>query len=248
MAEKKAIVIKVKYPVSATKAGMVSSPQVITEWNIKRISAAVAGVMLLIGCALYIVNHKDSQIQLATSPINSKLASPEVDQKVRSQSLVIEPSQSVVNSKANQAVVIPKASQESKPNKAKQAGTKTIAKSKPIEPRKNQEHPKNVVRALVTKQVNNKEPGHEISRQVIINKQPIWLYYFTELRNMSGQKVYHEWLKNNVLVSRHELNIEANNWRTSSRKLFSDNAKGHWTVKLLDESGHILNEKKFKAN
>jgi len=105
-----------------------------------------------------------------------------------------------------------------------------------------------VSRAVLTYDLNNKEPAGEITRTVNVSeKNPTWIYYFTELKSMNGRRVYHEWLKNGVLVSKQELIISGDSWRTSSRKLFTDSTKGNWAVRLVDEHGQLLNEKNFKV-
>jgi hypothetical protein len=106
----------------------------------------------------------------------------------------------------------------------------------------------NVSRALLTYAINNKEPSGEVVRAVGVSlKKPVWLYYFTELKSMSNSKVYHEWLKNGEIISRQELVISDDIWRTSSRKLLSYSEKGNWVVRLVDKNGQLLNEKKFKV-
>lgn len=244
MTEKKAIVIKVKYPVAGHQTGIKSpAPQVITEWNLKRISAAVLAVLVVVGAVIYGVNHEESHAPL---PIDSNSALDVFSPPAPSQL----PAQSAVIPEAIKTQNISKLNPESNIEKSKVTKTINISKTKSTEHLQNKQKKanKNVVRALITHQINNKEPGLEISQQVSINKKPSWVYYFTELKEMNGEKVYHEWLKNNVRISKYELIIAADTWRTSSRKLLSDTDRGKWTVRLLDKYRHILNEKKFKVD
>ena len=81
----------------------------------------------------------------------------------------------------------------------------------------------------------------------VSQKSPVWVYYFTELKGMNDSKVYHEWAKNGVVVSKQQLTISGDTWRTSSRKLLSDSEKGNWSVRLVDKNGRVLNEKNFKV-
>jgi len=104
------------------------------------------------------------------------------------------------------------------------------------------------VRASLTYRVNNKEPAGDTVRTVNTkHKKPVWVYYFTELKAMNGNKVYHEWLRNGSVVSKQALVISGDTWRTSSRKLISDTEQGNWSVRLVDEKGRLLNEKNFKV-
>jgi hypothetical protein len=58
MEDKKNIVIKLKYPKEAVQD--VAAPKVITEWNIKRIALALAGVVAII-IALFLFFKQDTQ-------------------------------------------------------------------------------------------------------------------------------------------------------------------------------------------
>jgi hypothetical protein len=59
---------------------------------------------------------------------------------------------------------------------------------------------------------------------------------------MKNHDVYHEWLLDGKLITRKKVNISNDIWRTSSRQLFVHNVKTNWTVRLVDESGQILNQ------
>jgi hypothetical protein len=60
MEDKKNIVIKVKYPASNN----VSEPKVVMEWNIKRIVAAVGGVILIIVLLIYFIKDENQKTDL----------------------------------------------------------------------------------------------------------------------------------------------------------------------------------------
>ncbi len=105
-----------------------------------------------------------------------------------------------------------------------------------------------VSRAMLTYGINNKGPASEIVRPLVVSKtKPQWVYYLTELKSMDGNNIYHEWLKNGVVVSRQKLHVSGDIWRTTSRRLFSESEKGKWSVRLLDGNGQLLNERKFKV-
>ncbi len=60
MVDKRNIVIKVSYPLSG-KATETSSPRVITEWNVKRISIAFGVLMLILVSSLLVLHGADQQ-------------------------------------------------------------------------------------------------------------------------------------------------------------------------------------------
>ena len=79
MEDKKNIVIKVKYPTSAKKGEHdLSAPKVITEWNIKRILLALAGVIFLVSGLFYFIKPDTQKTDLQPNPVSQpKAALPE---------------------------------------------------------------------------------------------------------------------------------------------------------------------------
>jgi uncharacterized membrane protein YgaE (UPF0421/DUF939 family) len=107
---------------------------------------------------------------------------------------------------------------------------------------------KNIIRALLTFKINNNEPVDEINLPLKLSKNKSTLvYYFVALTAMKGRTVYHEWLLKGKLVTRKKVNISDDTWRTSSRQLFAYSARTNWTVRLVDESGQLLNEIHFNV-
>jgi hypothetical protein len=112
-----------------------------------------------------------------------------------------------------------------------------------IENDKNTKINKNIIRALLTFKINNNEPVDEIILPLKLSKKkPTSIYYFVELTAMKGRTVYHEWLRDGALITRKKVHISNDNWRTSSRQLFAYSVKTNWTVRLVDETGQLLNE------
>jgi hypothetical protein len=219
----------------------------ITEWNIKRILLAAGALVLLLVSLVYVISDDTEE-----SDINNtieKQETPQLEVKETETKNLDIPKQDA--EKTNPPV---KPKKES-PKKAKQTDDtkiKDVIKKQPAEKVINEpgdsKASHNVTRASLTYEINNKEPAGGIVR--IVNtkhKKPVWVYYFTELKAMNGSKVYHEWLRNGAVVSKQALVISGDIWRTSSRKLLSDSEQGNWSVRLVDEKGRLLNEKKFKV-
>lgn len=253
MTDKRNIVIKVKYPVPGKEVENFT-PKMVTEWNIKRILLA-AGVLVFILAVLFYVINKYPQ---ENDPDNAELAINTIQEKETPLVEVKEPE--IKNQEISQPIVaktntkIKPANESSKKNKpisntAVKQEVKKRSSKKVIKDLGYSKLNHNVTRAVLTYGINNKEPTGEIAKAVNVGKKnPTWVYYFTELKSMNGNKVYHEWLKNGVLDSKRELIISGDAWRTSSRKLLADSAKGNWTVRLVDEHGQVLNEKSFKVD
>jgi len=80
MVDKKNIVIKVKYPNANKKLDDLSVSKVITEWNIKRISLALLGVVSFIVFLFYIVTPDTEQSTVVITP---KVVEPVVNAPVK---------------------------------------------------------------------------------------------------------------------------------------------------------------------
>jgi hypothetical protein len=253
MTDKRNIIIKVSYPV-AGKATENAAPKMVTEWNVKRILFAAGALVLMLVLLIYGINNDapKTDVDNAAVMLNQmeNPVTPQVEVKAEEVKALAPFKQAAVG---NNPLVKPnkEANKKNKP-------TTSIPVKETIKKQLNEKAIKghsylaanhNVSRALLTYAINNKEPTDEMVKPVNLShkKQPVWLYYFTELKAMKGSRVYHEWLKNGVVVTRQELVISDDTWRTSSRKLLSDREKGSWSVRLVDEKGRLLNEKKFKV-
>jgi hypothetical protein len=260
MADKKNIVIKVKYPTSGRKPER-PAPAVrkVTEWNIKRILYAAALLALFLTLLLFYWLEDDTR-EVPVPPEAAVNSPPEENTQAArpgetnaSQPVITPPTGSI---EIDKTVVKP----ETEVKKQKQTDSVTVKESvkkpptpthedkastqRPLPPKLN----RHVRRALLTHEISHKEPVGEITRTISAsNEKSLTVYYFTELKDMKGQKINHEWRRNGTLVARNFLNISADSWRTFSHKLLSSKSEGNWTVKLIDEKGRVLNEKTFKV-
>lgn len=78
MADKKSIVIKVKYPVSRTAAEN-HAPKMITEWNVKRISLAGGGLIFILAAIFAVFNDGAEQTATAETPQLSEVETRSLD-------------------------------------------------------------------------------------------------------------------------------------------------------------------------
>jgi len=108
--------------------------------------------------------------------------------------------------------------------------------------------PGRVRRALLVSSIIGKEPGQELPDVIhAAIGQPMAVYYFTELRGMDGQTVYHLWLHNGKVIDRRPQQIAADRWRTSSQQQITSKSAGDWQVKTIDSQGRLLNELRFQV-
>ena len=102
-----------------------------------------------------------------------------------------------------------------------------------------------VARATFTTAVNDREPIDSI-KSMANDKNKI--YYFTELRNMTGKTIKHRWEYNGKVMAEIPFSIGGPRWRTFSSKILNPIWQGEWKVSVIDESGNTLSVNTFTYN
>ncbi|MCX7082181.1 MAG: DUF2914 domain-containing protein [Methylococcales bacterium] len=104
-----------------------------------------------------------------------------------------------------------------------------------------------ITRALLTLNIKNNEPVTELNLPLALpTNKTVPVYYFVEVADMKDRVIFHEWWLGNKLINRKKITISNNDkWRTVSHQLVAFAAKNNWTVKVVDENGHLIIEKRF---
>ncbi len=110
---------------------------------------------------------------------------------------------------------------------------------------KNDEQSQFVNRAIVTSNIDNREPVDNLN-DVTLTEDTSKVFFFTEVMNKSGETVTHRWFLNGRLEAEVKLNIGANRWRTYSSKNLVSIHKGNWQVELLDSRNNLIATRSFK--
>ncbi|MGR8979581.1 MAG: DUF2914 domain-containing protein [Gammaproteobacteria bacterium] len=276
MPNKKNIVIKVKYPASGRREQETgaSSPEMITEWDIKRIAIAAGAIIIIIASLLFFsidFDHNSSgraitpsakenkpaagQSDVVSTPLSINITEkkPESAIKADDEKNDLSPTKpDSVTVKSDVNLKIPGAEPKQQDIPIKNEVTKPLAVMGEKEnDKKVIQGPVNnkIIRSVLSYDIINKEPVRIISSPVRVGKNRAkQIYYFTELKNMDKQTIYHEWRKDGRIVYRRRINIGGKRWRTSSSKFFGYKALGSWKVRTVDKKGHILDEKEFEIS
>ena len=140
--------------------------------------------------------------------------------------------------------IMKSSSQESEvnPSVAAKEAVKTDGKDKSNAATKN-----TIARALLTLAIKNNEPVAELNLPLMLPaNKTVPVYYFVEVAEMKDRIIFHEWWLGNKLINRKKRTISNNDkWRTVSHQLVAFAAKNNWTVKVVDENGHLIIEKRF---
>ncbi len=105
-----------------------------------------------------------------------------------------------------------------------------------------------ISRALLTTALINREPVDNIISFVKVSRQKdTKINYFTEIMDMNGKVLYHQWLWENQMEFNRKVNINGPRWRVSTKKYIPFSKPGAWVARLVNEENEILNEIKFEV-
>ncbi len=222
MVESNKVVIKINSPEVGGRLLKNKRPERVIEWHVKRIVMAVLLLLILILLPFYFFSGN-------SDPVSDELELKQVTLKpretvkliVKKQNLFIDTKSIVVDSiKSEEA---------------------TVLEEKPVVDNR-------VVRALLTTGVREKEPVDRVILPVFVSKeQATAIYYFTEIINMKGQTLAHQWLWNDNIIYKRQISILGDRWRATTSKLISHTKTGVWSVRLVSKQGVVLNNIVFNV-
>ncbi len=105
-----------------------------------------------------------------------------------------------------------------------------------------------VARAILTTTVIDREPADDLGNTLIgssVSEQVF--YFFTELRDLGGQRVYHRWIHNGSVMAEVPFTVGegAWRWRVYSSKTFIPELEGDWRVDVVLGDGTLLHSQPF---
>ena len=99
-----------------------------------------------------------------------------------------------------------------------------------------------VARAVFTTGIHDREPVDQVTTMTTDKDK---IYFFTEIRNMSGHTVKHRWEYNGKTMAEVEFSVGGPRWRVWSSKTLLPQWTGEWKASVVDESGNVLSESTF---
>ncbi|HEA17446.1 MAG TPA: DUF2914 domain-containing protein [Pseudoalteromonas prydzensis] len=103
-----------------------------------------------------------------------------------------------------------------------------------------------VSRAVLTREVVDREPVNVFKADVRFNEFTDTMAFFSELKNLQGQKVKHVWRYEDKVLASIELDVTSPRYRTFSNKTILPEQVGNWRVDVVDEQGRLLAQKEFR--
>jgi len=100
-----------------------------------------------------------------------------------------------------------------------------------------------VSRAVFTLGVDNREPV--LSIDSISSSAYTSISFFTELTDLSGHNVTHQWMYNDKVMFEKTFEVNAVRWRVWTSKTLIPSWTGQWTVNVLDDDRSIMSTTSF---
>ncbi|WLQ15744.1 DUF2914 domain-containing protein [Hahella aquimaris] len=106
-----------------------------------------------------------------------------------------------------------------------------------------------ISRAQLTQELDDSEPTNALRDSIVMNDEGLLrIYLFTEMMDMTGQTLYHEWYRDDKRVARIRIRPHRSPMRASSSKFIDRHMLGQWTVKVTGPEGNVLAEAAFSVN
>ena len=99
-----------------------------------------------------------------------------------------------------------------------------------------------VARSTFTTAVLDREPQDSITS---LSNDNVVVFYFTELRDMTGATITHRWEHDGNLMAEVFFDVGGPRWRVYSRKNLEPSWLGDWKVTVLDSTGRTLGTDTF---
>lgn len=101
----------------------------------------------------------------------------------------------------------------------------------------------------LTSNLSNKNPTDLLGGEINMDgQQLIKLYAYSELTNLKGERVFHEWYKGSKRMARIPVGVYLDNMRASSSKYIDPTMAGDWHLKIVRHNGEQLGRMDFRVN
>ena len=101
-----------------------------------------------------------------------------------------------------------------------------------------------VSRAMFTIGVDNREPVLMVDS--IASSSYTSISFFTELNDLSGHNVTHQWTHNDQVMFEKTFEVKDSRWRVWTSKTLIPSWTGTWTVNVLDDDRTLLASNSFE--
>lgn len=106
-----------------------------------------------------------------------------------------------------------------------------------------------IARMNLARDVENYEPTgiYETADISLEGRNSFRPVFFTQLTNLNGQTVSHNWYYDDVLAASVKIKVGSDSWRASSNKRVDLGTLGQWKVEVVDAQGQVLARQSFNV-
>lgn len=102
---------------------------------------------------------------------------------------------------------------------------------------------KNISQAVFAKSIEDRVPSQIVTEA---DNSLSKIYFFTNIRNLSGDKITHRWSYKDKVKAQVSFDIKGNRWRVWSSKNLWHTWTGQWKVEVLNQHGQLLLTRTFE--
>lgn len=101
----------------------------------------------------------------------------------------------------------------------------------------------------LTSRLSDKNPTDLLGGEINMDgQQLIKVYAYSELNNLKGERVYHEWYRGSKRMARIPVGVYLDNMRASTSKYIDPSMAGDWHLKIIRNNGEQLGRMDFRVN
>lgn len=225
------VVIKINYDKNRL-AKPKTEPQMITVWHTRRILAAAIVLVLILSVLYSWLSDND---QTNDTQIEPGLKVPAIDKN--DPGSVESQVPAGLNKTPPASLAVLENHQENSRNADVPKKPAAVIFSR------------RVIRASLNGKPKENEPGEPIKLPLkFAANQSAEVFYFSEIKNMKGKVLFHQWRRNGQIVYQKQLDIKEPISKVWSSKTLSARDKGEWQVQLADKKAKVYSEANFMVN
>jgi len=265
MKAEKTLSIKVK---SKTERRIMENPEVemITEWNTSRIVSVTVAALLIIIPAYYFtqkdVTDADKYAKSISLENESKIKKQDSVKDVVSEKIIAPVSVTSIQETIPEStptddpiVLVPSVKLNEKADDEINIGVVAAKKVKlqsqqPVSKQfsKVEYLSSHITQAQLSLGINKLKPYGKVDLPLLVdNTKATGIFFFTEVNNMRGSTVFHEWLKEGKSIFKLKAIIRRNSTSFYTSKLFTPKSVGQWQVRIMTDQGEVLHKIDFSV-
>lgn len=101
----------------------------------------------------------------------------------------------------------------------------------------------NISQAVFSKSIENRAPIEIVTE---VDDSLGKIYFFTNIRNLTGDKITHRWIYKDEVKAEVSFDIKGKRWRVWSSKNLWHTWTGQWKVEVVNQNNELLLTKIFE--